>query len=123
MACHELSALRLALMEITGLDDEAEKQHELAELGPAAQAPGPIRCLREARTLADVQRSYETALSDLSEKIARTAPGDGKLPYYQSLLVLTKKVEQDLRIQTGGLRALCRDLEEIHDYLHEIYPA
>jgi hypothetical protein len=122
MACHELAALRLALMEVLGIDDEAEKQHELAELGAAAHEAGPIRSLREAKDLASVQRFFEAALAGLEERVSKTAAADPKLPYYQTLIVLTKKVEQDLRVHVQAMKSLCQDLEEVHDYLHEIYP-
>ena len=48
MACHEIAALRLGLMQVLGRNNEAERQHELAELGGGAEAPGPIRSLCEA---------------------------------------------------------------------------
>jgi len=47
---------------------------------------------------------------------------DPKIHYYRSLLVLTKKVEQDLIIQLDNLKKIYEDLDEIHHYLHEIYP-
>ena len=40
--------LRLGLMRVLGRKDEAERQHEMAELGNGAEAPGPIRSLCEA---------------------------------------------------------------------------
>ena len=40
MACHELAALRLGLMKVLGID-EAEKQHELKELGDKINCDGP----------------------------------------------------------------------------------
>jgi hypothetical protein len=42
MGCHEIAGLRLGLMNVLGIEDEHAKQHELAELGSAASAPGPI---------------------------------------------------------------------------------
>ena len=36
MACHEIAGLRLGLMEVLGVKNEAERQHELAELGTGA---------------------------------------------------------------------------------------
>lgn len=122
MACHELAALRLALMNILGVDDAAERQHELAELGPAAEQPGPVRSLMQARDLAGVQRFFEASLVQLQERISTTRADDPKMPYLRSLLVLTKSVELDLRRQTESLQRLWRDLEEVHDFTHEIYP-
>jgi hypothetical protein len=123
MACHEIAALRLGLMRVLGRTDEAERQHELAELGNGAEAPGPIRSLCGANNLASLKRFFESALSDLNTKVAATAADDAKLPYYRSLVVLTKKVELDLSNQIDALTRLYRDLDEMHDFVHEIYPA
>jgi hypothetical protein len=123
MACHEIAALRLGLMGLIGIDDEAERQHELAELGGACEAPGPLRALVEARNLTALQKAYEGALAELSAKVARTKPTDEKLPYLRSLMVLTKKVELELAGHQETLNRFYRDLEELHDFVHEIFPA
>ena len=123
MACHEVAALRLGLMNVLGIVDEAEKQHELAELGRAATEPGPIRSLANARDLSELRRLYETSLAQLGETVAGTKADDPKLPYLRSLLILTKKVELELANQTEMMSRFYRDLEELHDYVHEIYPA
>ena len=47
---------------------------------------------------------------------------DPQLPYLRTLIVLTKKVELELSHQIEGLTHLYRDLEEMHDFVHEIYP-
>jgi hypothetical protein len=123
MACHEIAALRLALMEVLGATDEAERQHELAELGDGADAPGPIRALCSARDLASMRRSYEAAIAELEARVSSTPVADPALPYLRTLVVLTKKVELELRRQIDGLAHLSRDLEEMHDFVHEIYPS
>jgi hypothetical protein len=123
MACHEIAALRLGLMKILGIDDEAERAHELAELGDAASTPGPIASLMGATNLEALVALYGTSLVDLGEKVARTKADDPKLPYYRSLLVLTKKVELELRAHVDGLARVNRELEEMHDFVHEIFPA
>jgi hypothetical protein len=123
MACHEVAALRLGLMNVLGIDDPAEKQHELAELGAAAEQPGPIRSLAQATDLRGLQKLFESSLATLADKVAHTPSGDPKLAYYRSLMILTKKVELELRQQIGGLTQLYKDLEEMHDFVHEIYPA
>ena len=122
MACHEIAALRLGLMRVVGIQDEAERQHELAEIGSSIEKPGPIRSLSEAQDLAGLKRFYEAALSALEEKVAKTPAADAKLPYYRSLIILTKKVELDLRNQIDNLTRLYRDLDVMHDFVHEIYP-
>jgi hypothetical protein len=123
MACHEIAALRLGLMNVIGIVDEAERQHELAELGGACEAPGPLRTLAQGKSLAELRRAYDAALGELADKVARTPADDAKLPYYRSLLILTKKVELDLANQAEMLTRLYRDLDELHDFTHEIYPA
>lgn len=122
MACHEIAALRIGMMKVLGIDDPAERQHELQELGGAAQAPGPLRALCEAADFHALRRAYEATLTGLDERVANTSPTDPKLPYLRTLLVLTKQVEQDLRREADSLTRLYRDLEEIHDLTHEIYP-
>lgn len=123
MACHEIAALRLGMMEVLGIDDPAEKEHELQELGAAATEPGPLKSLTQGGNLEQLLRYFSISLSDLQDKVAKTPAGDPKLAYYKTLLVLTKKVEQDLQIQLDNLNRLYRDLDEIHHYVHEIYPA
>jgi Protein of unknown function (DUF3209) len=123
MACHEIAALRLGLMKILGINDEAERAHELAELGDAAHTPGPIASLLAASDLETLVTLFSTSLTDLGEKVARAKQDDPKLPYLRSLLVLTKKVELELRAQVDGLVRVNRELEEMHDFVHEIFPA
>ena len=123
MSCHEIAALRLSLMKVLGVDDEAERQHELAELGPAARTPGPIAALVEAPNLSRMRILFESSLAQLDEKVAKTAADDPKLPYLRSLQILTKKVELELRAQQDSLTRFYRDLETMHDFVHECYPA
>lgn len=122
MACHELAALRLGLMNLLGIGDDAARQHELAELGDAGEAPGPLRALLQARSFAELRRSYEAALGDLAATVARLPATDPKLGYYRSLLLLTKKVELDLASFAELLARFDRDLDELHDYTHELHP-
>jgi hypothetical protein len=122
MACHEIAALRLGLMQVLGIHDEAERQHEIAELGDALESEGPLRALASAWDLEGVSASYASALSQLAERVARSSASNPKLPYLRSLCILTKKVELDLRAHVDGLHRFWRELEEMHDYVHEIYP-
>lgn len=122
MACHEIAGLRLGLMHVLGRENEAERLHELAELGDAAGKPGPIQSMCDAHDLASLSRFYVAALASLDERVSRTRPDDPKLPYLRTLVVLTKKVELDLRHQVEGLAHLYRDLDEMHDFVHEMYP-
>ncbi len=123
MACHEIAALRLSLMRIIGRDDPGERAHELAELGDAAARPGPIGALVEARDLLAAQRFFQSSLSALEEKLAGTPAGDPQLGYLRTLAVLTRKVDLDLAHQIESLTHLYNDMEELHDFVHELYPA
>ncbi|SMF40011.1 DUF3209 family protein [Pseudobacteriovorax antillogorgiicola] len=123
MACHEIAALRLGMMNVIGIDNEAEKQHELEELGPIGLDHGPLKSLTEAATMGELQQYFESSLTLLEEKVSQMSANDKKLPYYRSLLVMTKKVELDLRNQMESVKRLYEDLEEMHDFMHEIYPA
>jgi len=122
MACHEIAALRLGLMKILGRNDDAERQHELAELGEALLEPGPVASLCDAADFERIRQFYELAVSSLEERVSRTAVDDPKLSYLRSLVILTKKVELDLANEIGNLTRLYRDLEQMHDFVHEIYP-
>jgi uncharacterized protein DUF3209 len=123
MACRELAALRLGLMRTIGIEDEAEKQHELAELGDSVVAQGPLRLMTEAVSLESLKKSYDAAISDLEAKVSTAPENSPKLAYYRTLLVTTKKVELDLSNQIESLKRFYNDLDQIHDFIHEIYPA
>jgi hypothetical protein len=123
VACHEIAALRLGLMTILGANDEAERAHELAELGDAACRPGPLASLSNAQSLGALLELYSTTLTDLGDRVARTPAEDPKLPYLRTLIVLTKKVELELRAQIEGFGRMSRELEEMHDLVHEMFPA
>ena len=110
-------------MNVLGKHDEAQRQHELTELGDAAAAPGPLRALSEARDLVQVQNGFDAATAALEERVATTDPGDSKLPYLRTLVVLTKHVELHLRDQLASLQRLYEGLEEMHDLVHETFPA
>lgn len=122
MACHEVAALRLGLMGLLGGYDEAAQSHELAELGPLANTPGPLASMRTAEDFSRLLSLYETSLVGLEEKLAKTPANHPSRAYLQTLIVFTKKVEMELRAQLEGMHRLCRELDEMHDFIHEIYP-
>lgn len=123
MACRELTALRLGLMRTLGIEDERERQHELGELGEGSSLPGPLRSMCEAGNLQVLKQSYDAAVSRLEQTLAKAKPGDANLPYLQTLLVTTKKVQLDLANHIDSLTKFYRDLDQIHDFIHKIYPA
>jgi hypothetical protein len=122
VACNEIAALRLGLMKILGRNENGEREHELSELGEASRRPGPVASLCQASDLERLKSFYESAVSSLEERVSATAPDDPDLPYLRSLIILTKKVELDLSNQIDSLTRFYRDLEQMHDFVHEIYP-
>jgi len=123
MACHEIAALRLGLMQVLGIQDEAERQHELAELNQGHAPSHAVRLLSEAKDFAGLKQGFESALAELEERVAHASPDDPQLPYLRSLVILNKKIELDLRNSLDGLNRFFRDLDEVHDFVHEMYPA
>ena len=113
----------MGLWGVVGGVAAAERQHELAELGPAVAQAGPVSALCQADSLGRLQRLFQAALSDLDRKVAGTPDGDTKLAYLRTLMVLTKKVELDLAGHLDALTRFYRELDEMHDFVHEIYPA
>jgi hypothetical protein len=109
-------------MNVLGSSDEAERAHEFAELGDAVNKPGPLSAMTASRDLQSLARLYESSLSDLQAKVAKLSASDPKLAYLRTLVILTKKVELDLRAQVDGLARLSRELDEMHDYVHEMFP-
>ncbi len=122
MACHELGALRLGLMKVLGIENEAAKNHDENEVGEALHMSGPLQSLSKSKDLKSLQSFFETAVSDLEIKISKVSADDKDLPYFRSLLILTKKIELDLEVQIKSFEGLWRNLDEVHDYVHEIYP-
>lgn len=123
MACHEIAALRVGLMHLLGINDPVELQHELNELGNAANDPGPLQAMCSPADLHALQRSYESALAQLELRVASLQEGDPIQPYLRSLLVMTKKTELDLSQHLRSLTQFYTDLDEMHHFIHEIYPA
>jgi hypothetical protein len=123
MACHEVAALRLGLMNVIGGYDESERAHERSELGPLADTPGPIATLANTNELKHLRERFEASLSLLEERVAKAAPDAAERPYLSALMVFTKKVELELAAHVDNLTRFCRELEEMHDFIHELYPA
>lgn len=122
MACHEIAALRVGLMQVIGIKDENLLQHELAELGEAAEKPGVLRQLSQAKDLSSLQEFYDQSLSELELRLSQMASDHPQRAYYQTLVVLNKKIEAELRNFRTGLTTFFQDLEEVHDHMHAIYP-
>jgi hypothetical protein len=122
MACHELGALRLGLMKVIGLENEAAKIHDENEVGDALNKAGPLQSLAKANSLKDLQTYFDSSISNLEDKVSKLSKDDEKLAYYRSLLILTKKVELELENHLKGVEDFWKNLDEMHDYVHEIFP-
>lgn len=123
MACHEIAALRLGLMQVLGIHDESEREHELAELNQGGPPSEALRSLCQAHDFGSLKTFFESALAQLEERVARTPADDPQMPYLRTLIVLSKKVELDLRNQLESMTRFYRDLDEMHDFVHEMFPA
>ena len=120
MACKEFAAMRLSLMSVIGINDEAAKKHDPDELGEVSE--GPLHRLSKCENLSEIVTNYEEAMTALEEKVAKMDQKDPKRPYYQTLLVANKKVEGELDRLMAQVKGFYTDLDEVHDYIHEIYP-
>jgi hypothetical protein len=123
MACDEIAGLRLALMNLLGGDRQSERQHEEAELGDTLHREGPIQSLAAAHTLAEITQQFEAAIVELEQRQAEMTPQDGKFHYMRTLVVAVKGAELTFRRLQADLEYFHRSLEEVHDLIHEIYPA
>ena len=123
MACDEIAGLRLALMNLLGGDRQSERSHEEAELGDALRHEGPIKSLAAARTLAEITQQFEAAIVELEQRQAELIPEDAKFHYMRALLITVKSAELTFRRLGADLEHFHRSLEDVHDLIHEIYPA
>ncbi|MEF8786222.1 MAG: DUF3209 family protein, partial [Haloarculaceae archaeon] len=94
MACQELEALRLGLMNVLGTEDESIRSHAEAELDD--DLSGPLEALTEATTIAALQRHLDAALVDLEEEIARTDADADEYDYLRGRLVAVRDAERAL---------------------------
>jgi hypothetical protein len=120
MACEELEALRLGLMNVLGTEDESVRQHAEAELGE--DLSGPIEALTEAETLAEIGRHLDAALVDLEEEVAEADPDTAEYDYRRGRLVAVRDAERDVTQLTRQGEALLDGYGEAHDLLHELFP-
>jgi hypothetical protein len=120
MACEELEALRLGLMNVLGTEDESVRDHAESELGE--DLSGPIEALTEAETLAEIGRHLDAALVDLEEEVAGTDPDTDEYDYLRGRLVAVRDAERDVAGLTTQGERLLSGYGEAHDLLHELFP-
>ncbi|GGM93464.1 hypothetical protein GCM10007092_03380 [Thermus composti] len=117
MACHELSALRIAIGEL--LEKEAhDLEHEREELLPVLGKRPELRRLTEAKTLPAMEAALKEALLHLEERAAQ-APEE---PYWRGLILAAEAMEGRLRALKAEAEALYQDLDALHHRLHRLFP-
>jgi hypothetical protein len=122
MACEELEALRLALMNVTGTTDESVRRHAESELDDALEEGGPIAALAEATTLDEAERHLDAALVDLEAEAMAADATDREGAYLRGRVVAVRDAARTLRRLRGETDALLEDLGEAHHTLHETFP-
>lgn len=121
MACHEIAALRLFLHRALGTRAPHERDHELAELGPALEA-GPLAALANAPDLAAARRSLAAAAAELDARVAAMEPQDPQLGYHRALVVTVAATQRSLDRLVHAMERFYLDIEDTHDLLHEVFP-
>ena len=120
MSCYELEALRLALMNVLGTEDDAAREHAEQELD--GHLEGPIEALAEAESLSAIERHLDAALVDLEEEVAETPSDDPEYDYLRGRIVAVRDAERAVhRITTQG-ESVLDGLGDAHDVLHETFP-
>jgi hypothetical protein len=122
MACAELEALRLALMNLTGTVDESVRKHAEAEIGDELDDDGPIAALANAETLDEIQRHLDAALIDLEEEAMAADPTDPQGAYLRGRVVAVRDAERTVRRLRAQTDSYLEDLGEAHHTLHETFP-
>lgn len=120
MTCHELEAVRLALMNVIGTDDQSVRAHAEAEL--EGERSGPIEALTEAQSLSEIQRHLDAALVDLEEEIAETDPSTDEYDYMRGRLVAVRDAERSIERLTDQGESLLAGFGDAHHLLHEAFP-
>ncbi len=120
MACQELEALRLGLMNVLGTEDESIRQHAEGELDD--DLSGPLEALIEAETIGGLRRHLDAALVDLEEKIAATDESAANYDYLRGRLVAVRDAERALARLGDQGKSLLGGLGDAHHTLHEAFP-
>lgn len=118
MSCDEIEALRLALMNVLGVDDREARRHAEEELGDALDEGGVVAALAEAEDLDEVRRHLDSCVVELEREVSGGDPS----PYHRGRLVAVRQAEravERLALQGGSL---LDDLGDTHTLLHETFP-
>ncbi len=117
MACHELSALRIALGEFLEKEPQ-DLLHEREELAPVLGERPELGRLAEAKTFPALEAALKEALLHLEEKAAQ----EPEEPYWRGLLLAVEAVEGRLKALRAEAEALYQDLDALHHRLHRLFP-
>ncbi|ELY59982.1 DUF3209 family protein [Natronolimnohabitans innermongolicus] len=120
MSCHEIEALRLALMNVLGVGDQHARDHAETEL--EGHIDGPIEGLVEADSLAEIERHLDAALVDLEEEVAEMDADDPEYDYTRGRLLEVRNAEQTVQRLTTQGGQIVDGLGTSHDMLHELFP-
>jgi len=120
MACEELEALRLGLMNVLGSEDESVRQHAEAELGD--DLSGPVEALSDAETVAELRRHLDAALVDLEEEVTAADPDEEDYDYLRGRLVAVRDAERAVTRLADQGADLLDGFGEAHHTLHEAFP-
>jgi hypothetical protein len=120
MACQELEALRLGLMNVLGTEDAAVREHAERELDD--ELPGPVEALAEADSLAAIQRHLDAALVDLEAEVAETDADSDEYDYVRGRLVAVRDAERAVARLADQGESLLEGFGEAHHLLHEAFP-
>lgn len=120
MSCHELEALRLGLMTVFGVGDDAAREHAETEL--EGHLEGPIRGLAEAESLTEIERHLDAALVDLEEEVAAMDPHEPAYDYARGRLLECRNAERTIERLREQSAHIVDGLGEAHHTLHEVFP-
>ena len=120
MSCDEIEALRLGLMNVLGTEDPAVREHAETELGD--ELSGPLAALKNAETLAEIERHLDAALVDLEAELADTSSDDPEYNYLRGRVVAVRDAERAIHRLTTQTESVLEGLGEAHHMLHETFP-
>ena len=120
MSCDEIEALRLGLMNVLGTEDPAVREHAETELRD--DLSGPLEALKNAGTLAEIERHLDAALVDLEAELAETSSDDPEYNYLRGRVVAVRDAERAVHRLTTQTESVLEGLGEAHHMLHETFP-
>ena len=122
MSCDEIEALRLGLMTVLGVTDDAVRQHAEQELGDALEESGPIAAMANADSIADLRRHLDAALVELEAEVAALDADDPEYDYTRGRVVAVRDAERSLARFADSGETFLSDLGDAHHTLHEAFP-